>query len=104
MPRSRPSGQPARIRSGIVNCLRTAEGRPVSYEDIIQYLYGHRADGGPLTARVIITVEVHELRKCGFPIKTFWGRGYSYDPAMLGVPLHCGARRSKPRQGYLEPH
>ena len=91
MPRSRPSGQPARIRSGIVNCLRTAEGRPVSCKDIVQYLYGHRADGGPDYAMDIVRIEIHELRKLGFPIVSHLGRsnwGYAYKPGALILQRH----------------
>lgn len=53
----------------------------VSYDDIINHLYGDREDGGPDYAADVIKVMLCGLRKeCPVKINTIWGRGFMIAP------------------------
>jgi hypothetical protein len=72
--------------AGIINRLREAAGGVVGDQELIAALYDKAEDGGPLWARDTIKVMVHRLRAMGYPIKTHWGRGYSFAPRYKEVP------------------
>lgn len=59
--------------------LRQLVSRPLFYDEIERDLWGHRADGGPIWARKIVTVSVCRLRKKlrgHVAIRSISGRGY----------------------------
>ena len=51
----------------------------VTFEELIDLIWGHQEDGGPLTAENGLKVEISQIRKNlkpGVRIKSYFGRGY----------------------------
>ncbi len=69
------------MQSKIINCLRGGYGKVLSADDIAEYI----APGAnwPLTWKNGLSVHICNLRKKGWPIRTYHGRGYSYDPTLV---------------------
>lgn len=65
------------LQSRIINTLRQAAGGIVSKGELIEACYPD-PDREPDGAALNISVTVRFLRRRGFPIKTHYGRGYSY--------------------------
>lgn len=72
------------IQSKIINCLRGGYGKVVSKEEIAAYI----SSGGVWTDgwAANLNTQICHLRKKGWPIRTYWGRGYSYDPSLIKAP------------------
>ena len=65
----------------LLSLLRSSDGGYVSREKIIEVLWGHRYDGGPLTPGKVIHILVHRLRKRGWNVKNWYsGAICSYRP------------------------
>lgn len=60
----------------VAETLAAARGRPVSNDELVDRLYGDRADGGPDWASHGLGSFVRKLREKGFPIRTVGKRGY----------------------------
>lgn len=72
---ARPGPTPY-IRSSIVNYLRTEGGGVRSLEEIAEHVYGTAI--WPTTYQNNIRVLIFRLRRDGFPIANYRGRGYFY--------------------------
>jgi hypothetical protein len=55
--------------SRIVNRLRLAAGGVVIVPELVDAVFGHRADGGPRSAHNNVNFYIHRLRRKGFPIE-----------------------------------
>jgi DNA-binding response OmpR family regulator len=66
------TGQEARF----LNCLLCNQGRIVTHQELVDWMWGDDPDGGPLDPNGIIKTRVCWLRFLGWPIETSWGRGY----------------------------
>ena len=65
----------------VLDELATFKGRPVLHPDMLDAVYGHRADGGPATGDAVIKVIVHRVRqKAKANIVTSHGIGYALIP------------------------
>jgi DNA-binding winged helix-turn-helix (wHTH) protein len=73
------------IQSRIVNRLRLARGGVVSIDELAKSVWFDDAGGGPLWAIGELRVLIHRLRKKGFPIKNYHGRGYYFAPTLWEV-------------------
>ena len=65
------------LMTGVGTYLATHPGRLVPVGELAQWLYGDRADGGPLDARNCIYAAVRKLRDSGFPVLNQPGRGFT---------------------------
>lgn len=73
------------LLSGVLNCLRTAEGGFVTIEGLIQYGY-RDPDLEPDWANANCRLAVFWLRRRGFPIIGQYGRGYRFAPTYQEMP------------------
>lgn len=69
----------SKLYSRLVNRLLLTPGAIVPIYLIADAIWGDRPDGGPLGVQNLLAVMVCRLRKEGLPIKTCYGRGFSYD-------------------------
>lgn len=63
----------------VLNRLNARPGAAVPMSDLIEALYGHRADGGVVTARETVCTYISNLQKklpADFVIENIWGFGY----------------------------
>jgi DNA-binding response OmpR family regulator len=74
------TGRP--YHAALINMLRERLGGIVSNDELVGRLWGHRA---PLFAKDIVKIYVMELREIGYPITTYWGRGYAFVPTLHEV-------------------
>jgi hypothetical protein len=86
-PARRGATKPPFLLSGVLNALRTAQGKILSTSELVELIYGGMADGGPLYAAENIKSTVYTLRRKGFPIKTHGHRGYSFSPTLKEIPV-----------------
>lgn len=72
--------QAGRSFIGLMDALCDAYPEPASYERIVDCMYANRWDGGPLTAKRIVMVQVCNMRKMlkdtPYWIENIWGFGY----------------------------
>lgn len=69
-------------------------GQFITYTDLIDGLYGDRADGGPLRPMLIIRQHMHyvrpQLARLGISLRACWGRGaevrFGHLPSRLTPP------------------
>ncbi len=57
-------------------------GQVVTFEELIDLIWGHREDGGPLQVDNVIKVEITALRKGlkpGVRIRSHYGQGYKLE-------------------------
>ena len=66
-------------RSGVGTYLAIHPGRIVPMAELVEWVYGEREDGGALAPEACIHSAVYLLRRSGFPIVTYPGRGYSLE-------------------------
>ena len=77
-----PCGTRAHIQIGISTLLAVCAPRPMTWQELSDYLYGESVDGGPLYVRSSIRVAISKLRHHGIAIKTVPGnRGYYMERA-----------------------
>jgi DNA-binding response OmpR family regulator len=48
----------------------------VHRDDLIEALWGDDSKGGPLCIQTVLTIYIQRLRRSGYRIDTFFGRGY----------------------------
>jgi hypothetical protein len=60
----------------LLNTLLCRQGEIVSQDEITTALWGDDPDGGPDNPIGVIKTVIYQMRRFGWPIQTYWGRGY----------------------------
>ncbi len=63
------------VQAAILGHLMLAAG-PLTSDELVDLVYGHDPEGGPLSSRDCIKVAVHFLRQKGHVIHNRYNRGY----------------------------
>lgn len=81
------SSTPVKFR--ILAALLVASPRPVSFNDLMEFVYGDTEDGGPLTARGCLKTHLSLTRSfihsLGYVVVSKWGWGVQLLPAQIEV-------------------
>jgi DNA-binding response OmpR family regulator len=73
-----PPSEPRRtLVKSVLNCLLVNQGRIVSVDELVEYVWGDDEDGGPVGAREMIRMYAVMLRRMGWEIDNIHGRGYA---------------------------
>jgi len=67
-------------QSDLFLTVAAGNGRLVSFDTIIDRLWGHDPNGGPIAPKNVIAIFIgqtnHKLRTSGYRIENVWGQGY----------------------------
>lgn len=81
------------LQQRVVDALFEA-GAVMTRRELVDRVYGHQSNGGPLNAEYMIAVSILRLRKRGFPIWSIGHRGYMLRP---GAPWKRQGAKRGPR-------
>ena len=68
--------RPSYLRIGVLTLLWSQAPRPATIDELIDWIYGDKEDGGPDYAGDCIRVAINGLRKKGYPIRNSYRWGY----------------------------
>jgi|HubBroStandDraft_1064217.scaffolds.fasta_scaffold160182_2 hypothetical protein len=74
-----PNNRPPMLQYGFLTTLYQAWPRPVTTEELIEYLWGDDPSGGPLNPCNSLSATACSLRRRGVPICHYRGFGWTLD-------------------------